>query len=196
MLQRKLTGFKPTTLLRTYNWRHHSCFLISSGLKIVTNSAFVVYLYCIYVRHILSFLVSSCGFMFAYEYIDLKSNFQNTLDPRNIIFIYGKVFKNTSGEVNSRCFKNLLERNSCLSFYGGIIYSNISRIMMFETVKPFVVFIHLPNNLNFLYSHFFDTHREKLCFTQFSTRMAGWLLLTFFICLHNKLSSIHSSITY
>ena len=24
-----------------------------------------------------------------------------------------------------------------------------------------------------------DTHREKLCFTQFSTRMAVWLLLTF-----------------
>ena len=27
-------------------------------------------------------------------------------------------------------------------------------------------------------------------------RMAGWLLLIFFICLHNKLSSIHSIITY
>ena len=35
-----------------------------------------------------------------------------------------------------------------------------------------------------------DTHREKLYgFIQFSTRMAGWLLLTFFICLHNQLSS-------
>ena len=41
-----------------------------------------------------------------------------------------------------------------------------------------------------------DTHREKLCFTQFSTRMAPWLLLTFFVCLHNQLSSIHSIITY
>ena len=30
----------------------------------------------------------------------------------------------------------------------------------------------------------------KLCFTQFSTRMAAWLLLTFFIRLHNQLSSI------
>ena len=29
------------------------------------------------------------------------------------------------------------------------------------------------------------------CFTQFSTGMAGWLLLIFFICLHNQLSSIH-----
>ena len=37
---------------------------------------------------------------------------------------------------------------------------------------------------------FNDTHMEKLCFIQFSTRMAGWLLLTFLICLHNQLSSI------
>ena len=33
-----------------------------------------------------------------------------------------------------------------------------------------------------------------MCFTQFSTRMATWLLLTFFKCLHNQLSSIHSII--
>ena len=43
---------------------------------------------------------------------------------------------------------------------------------------------------------FNDTHREKLCFTQFSTRMPAWLLVTFFICLHNQLSSIHFIITY
>ena len=30
------------------------------------------------------------------------------------------------------------------------------------------------------------------CFTQFSTGMAGWLLLIFLIYLHNQLSSIHS----
>ena len=36
------------------------------------------------------------------------------------------------------------------------------------------------------------THREKLCFTQFSTRISAWQLLTFSICLHNQLSSIHS----
>ena len=41
-----------------------------------------------------------------------------------------------------------------------------------------------------------DTHREKLCSTKFSTRMTVWLLLTFFICLHNQLSSIYSIITY
>ena len=35
-----------------------------------------------------------------------------------------------------------------------------------------------------------DANSEKLCFIQFSTRMAGWLRLTFLICLHNKLSSI------
>ena len=28
----------------------------------------------------------------------------------------------------------------------------------------------------------YGTHREKHCFTQFSTRMVAWLLLTFFIC--------------
>ena len=33
------------------------------------------------------------------------------------------------------------------------------------------------------------------CFTQFSTGMAGWLLLIFFISLHNQLSSIHSIIS-
>ena len=41
-----------------------------------------------------------------------------------------------------------------------------------------------------------DTYREKLCFTQFSTRMAAWLLLTFFTCLHKQLNSVHSIITY
>ena len=49
-----------------------------------------------------------------------------------------------------------------------------------------------------------DTHRESSltiltgkdwCFTQFSTGMAGWLLLIFLICLHNQLSSIHSIIS-
>ena len=32
-------------------------------------------------------------------------------------------------------------------------------------------------------------------FSQFSTGMAGWLLLIFLICLHNQLSSIHSIIS-
>ena len=40
-----------------------------------------------------------------------------------------------------------------------------------------------------------DTHRGDWCFTQFSTGMAGWLLLIFLICLHNQLSSIHSIIS-
>ena len=41
-----------------------------------------------------------------------------------------------------------------------------------------------------------DTHREKLCFTQISTRMAAWLFPTFFICLHNQLGSVHSFMMY
>ena len=39
-----------------------------------------------------------------------------------------------------------------------------------------------------------DTQREKLCFIQISTRMDGWLLLAFFICLHSQLSSITCSL--
>ena len=31
----------------------------------------------------------------------------------------------------------------------------------------------------------------KNCFAHFSTTMVAWLLLTFLICLHNQLSSIH-----
>ena len=38
---------------------------------------------------------------------------------------------------------------------------------------------------------FNDTHREKLYFTQISTRMAALLLLTFFICLHIHLIFIY-----
>ena len=41
-----------------------------------------------------------------------------------------------------------------------------------------------------------NTHREKLCFAQFITKRAARLLLTFFICLHYQLSSIHSINTY
>ena len=41
-----------------------------------------------------------------------------------------------------------------------------------------------------------DTQREKLYFSQFSTRMTTWPPLTFFICLHNQLNSLHSIITY
>ena len=33
--------------------------------------------------------------------------------------------------------------------------------------------------------------RKDLCFTQFSTRMAGWLLLIFLICLHNQINTFH-----
>ena len=37
-----------------------------------------------------------------------------------------------------------------------------------------------------------ETHREKLYLTYFSTAMAAWLFLNFFIYLHNQLSSIYS----
>ena len=38
---------------------------------------------------------------------------------------------------------------------------------------------------------------KNLCFTEFSTKfieMQGWLLLTFFMCLHNQLSFFNSII--
>ena len=47
------------------------------------------------------------------------------------------------------------------------------------------------------FHYFNDIHLEKLCFIQFSTRVADWLLLTFLIRLYNQLSSVmHSAITY
>ena len=45
------------------------------------------------------------------------------------------------------------------------------------------------------FSRFNDTHKQKVRFTQFSTSMAAWLLLTFLVCLYNQLSSTHSVIT-
>ena len=50
--------------------------------------------------------------------------------------------------------------------------------------------------MNFFKKMFNNTHREKVCFTQFSARMAASLLLTFFKYLHNQLSPIHPIITY
>ena len=51
----------------------------------------------------------------------------------------------------------------------------------------------LENFAKFTGKHLFrslffnDTHRNKLCFIQFSIRMAGWLPLTIVICLRNQL---------
>ena len=41
-----------------------------------------------------------------------------------------------------------------------------------------------------------NTLSYELWFAQFSTRMAAWLLLIFFICLHSQLSSTHFIIMY
>ena len=65
------------------------------------------------------------------------------------------------------------------SFSGTLIKRNLkfspakNLFRVFKTIERDCV-INLIN----------DTHREKLCFTQFGTRMAVWLFLTFFICLH------------
>ena len=60
------------------------------------------------------------------------------------------------------------------------------------------------DNYPFIELVFFnDTHREKLfCLIHYKNllkqkpEVEDWLLLTFFICLHNQLSSIHSIVTY
>ena len=41
-----------------------------------------------------------------------------------------------------------------------------------------------------------DTHGEKLCFLRGFIEMEARLLLIFFICLHNQLSSIHFIVTH
>ena len=44
-----------------------------------------------------------------------------------------------------------------------------------------------------------DTHMEKLCLLKSMQKFIEikvWLLLTFFICLHNQLSSVHPIDTY
>ena len=51
--------------------------------------------------------------------------------------------------------------------------------------KPLVISLYL----------FLTIFNEKHFFNQFSTRIAAWMLMTFFICLHIQLSSIHSIIT-
>ena len=53
-----------------------------------------------------------------------------------------------------------------------------------------------PIYTSFGRTHFNDTHSKKLCFTRFTTRMTAWLFLTFVMCLHNQLSSIHFIIIY
>ena len=50
-------------------------------------------------------------------------------------------------------------------------------------------------NLLFYYFLLTILTGKDWCFTQFSKGMVGWLLLIFLICLHNKLSSIHSIIS-
>ena len=98
-------------------------------------------------------------------------------------------------ESNSRCFVIVEDMNKSTFFNAEIYFfqflqtirlSSWSTSRRHRIIKP----VHQLHYFN-------DTHREKLNFIQFSTRMADWLLLTFLICLYNQLSSItHFSITY
>ena len=50
------------------------------------------------------------------------------------------------------------------------------------------------SNLLITCSFFNDTHMGELGSVQNFIEIQGWLLLTFFICLHNQLSSFNSTI--
>ena len=97
--------------------------------------------------------------------------------------------------ISKSCTSSVLRRQS-----GRGIYSSINGLVF---VKSF------ENNYKYFFINFsglqqvfpifkllINTHREKLCFTQFSTRMTAWLFLTFFMRLHNQLNSIYSIITF
>ena len=72
-------------------------------------------------------------------------------------------------------------------------YVQLLSIVECVGAKDFIVTYFFVRIITFFIN---DTHRENLFYFQLSTRMVDWLLLTVFICLHNQLSSIHSSITY
>ena len=85
-----------------------------------------------------------------------------------------------------------------MSLYYSMEQRKREKIMPFYTVLQAVVwwYLFIPFHRQLFGGTFYDTQRDKLGFTQFIIRMAAWLLLTFFICLHNQLSSLHSNITY
>ena len=90
----------------------------------------------------------------------------------------------------SHIFKRLLEKPACKN----LCHENCFTIMD-STSSSFRLKLKEALHITWLKSNL-TILAGKNCFTQFSTRMAAWLLLTFFICLHNQLSSIDSIITY
>ena len=97
-----------------------------------------------------------------------------------------------------------------LHFYGFIssrkkLAQNLRTVKMSQSVCRFYLLCtrYLLKEHNFSSWSFFsnsinDTHRKKLCFTQFSKRLLKQKLGDFwpFSCLHNQVSSIHSIATY
>ena len=65
-----------------------------------------------------------------------------------------------------------------------------SRFVNGELFKAVMQKSRLPNG------YLSDTHREKTVLFNSAAIIAAQLLLTFFICSHNQLSSLHSIITY
>ena len=73
-------------------------------------------------------------------------------------------------------------------------FGNHTLFYVLHFLELFLVIAITFPNIQIFFLPFNDTHREELCLIKFGTRMAGWLLLTFLICLHNQLSYIIRSI--
>ena len=94
-----------------------------------------------------------------------------------------KCFKRLESSLSAKLSQLLLNFRIIVRYIVKILY--ISRVWFHTKLVFITVFFYLN-----------DTQRENLCFTQLSTRIAAWLLLTFFTSLHNQLSSIHSIIIF
>ena len=159
--------------------KHISISLIS----LFCDSSFYFYEYLLYIQRVLQ-----------KKYIQFK------------MFIFEKEW-NKLKNILLCSFRGILTKYLGTLFNYKLIINYCEFLMAFINRTRVLVGIvmfkaHWRNNKTFSHNNgkllllLSDTHREKQGFTQFSTGMAGWLLLTFFICLHNELSSIHSTITY
>ena len=70
----------------------------------------------------------------------------------------------------------------------------LKAVFFWETVLV-VIYAKIYHYIPTIYENFNDTYKEKM-FYPIQYKKAAWLILTFLICLHNQLTSIHSIVTY
>ena len=123
---------------------------------------------------------------FTVHHIDIYSLFQYTKKYNLSESCLKDLFSAMNDNLRSQTYFKISGINT--------VFYDASSIRCFGSV----IWNSLPNDYRNIceFDLFNDMHREKPRPTQFCTRMAVWLLLTFFICLQNQLSSIHSIITY